>query len=418
MKRLYIESASDPDRGPEREREREQQSREISRAPFFNALRLPSREHLMERSRSPPAARDHFLLFGESPGQRLSLEDLLRTHGRRTREAPWILPSGKVVPVDALFDWRRGDASIADDEAFRWQDKLRFEDRLQVLNATPRDHRCVFEELTHTYYVDGKQVPWSATTFSHGCEKGFDADAFLKTATASWAVSRGYCDEQGQALSPESIKSLWERNGTIQSRRGTLLHWHIECHLNGHRIEEPHSPEFQLFLKFQEHFLKPMGFVPWRVEMNLFHCGLQLSGQADLVCKDAGDRLVILDWKRSKKISEEGYRGERQRPPLAHLPNCNRQCYNLQLNAYRHILEKEYLLPVSGMYLVILHPDQVPALPFVMKVPRMELEIEALVRKAVEERGVRGDDLPDADAVFTVGAQTTEGERQEEPSVR
>jgi len=355
-----------------------------------------------ERSRSP--VRAQLVLVGERAGTSLTFEELFRIHGRRPHAVSWIKSSQKKVPVEALCDWRASDDVISEDTSFRWPDKELYEDRLQALNATPRDSRCVFVEATHTYYVDGIKVPWSATTFSHSCERGFDPDAFLKNVSPGWARARGYLGEDGAPLTVEQIKRLWERNGAIQSRRGTLLHWHIECHLNGHEVSEPHSPEFLLFLKFQEHFLKPLGFIPWRVEMNLFHCGLELSGQADLICKDANDQLVILDWKRAKKIDEEGFRGSKQRPPLEHLSSCNRQCYNLQLNTYRHILETEYLLPVSGMYLVILHPDQEPRLPVVMKVPRMERELAALVQKASGERGVRTGNYPGADTVFSVSS--------------
>jgi len=153
-------------------------------------------------------------------------------------------------------------------------------------------------------------------------------------------------------------------------------------------------------LQFEAAFLDALGLTPWRVEMNLFHCGLRLAGQADLICKDHAGDLVILDWKRSREIKEDGFNNEMQRPPLSHLPNANRHCYNLQLNTYRHILETEYGFTVSGMYLVVLHPNQVPAVPHVFKVPVMKEEVDALVRQVVLDKGVSAENFPGPNSPF------------------
>lgn len=336
------------------------------------------------------------------------MDDLRRLHGAEEGEAAAARPATAPgcaegdVPCEALCDWRLPDDAFADDERFHWADKAGYQDHLALAHPTPRDARCVFVEATHKYYVDGQEVPWSGTAFSHYCERGFEAVAFLASAPPGWARRKGYLTATGEEMSGEEIQRLWARNGAVQSRRGTLLHWHIECHLNGYRIREPHSPEFRMFLAFERHFLQALGLTPWRTEMNLFHCGLRLAGQADLVCKDPRGHLVILDWKRSKEIKDVGFRNAMQRAPLAHLPDCNRQCYNLQLNTYRHMLETEYGYTVSAMYLVILHPLQQPALPHVYKVPRMEAELQALIHQVALDKGVSEQNFPGSEAAFSL----------------
>jgi len=319
--------------------------------------------------------------------------------GARSRLAS----GGKLVPNSAVCDWALGDASFLDDAVFNLADKEGYPDVLAVVNPFPRDARCVFLERSHEYFVDGIKCPWSGTRFSHYCEKGFDADATLDTylPRPGWAKGKGLVrEDDGMDMDREEIKAKWNANGTIQSRRGTLLHWHIECHLNGYQVAKPHSPEFEMFLTFERSFLDALGLVPWRVEMNMFHCGLRLAGQADLICKDGNGKLVILDWKRSREIKSKGFRGEMQRPPLAHLPNANRHTYNLQLNTYRHILETEYGQEVSAMYIVVLHPQQAPSGPHVYEVPRMEREIELLVHEAHIDLGTSLDNFPGPDAPF------------------
>jgi len=355
------------------------------------------------RSRShSPAADAPILLLGERPGEPLQLATLRALHcydpeRPLRRFAP---ARGETLPCEALCDWRVSDEQVRNDEHFRWQDKAAAQDVLATLNATPRDARCVFVEATHSYYVDGQLVPWSGTTFSHYCELHFDADEVLRRTRPGWARRKGLLRPDGEEMDAEEIKASWKANGESQSRRGTLMHWQIECYLNGYGIGAPQSPEFGLFLQFERHFLDALGLTPWRTEMNLFHCGLRLAGQADLVCLDQGGRYVILDWKRSREIKEAHFEGKRQRPPLAHLPSSNRHCYNLQLNTYRHILESEYGLEVSAMYLVVLHPEQRPRVPHVYKVPLLRDEIDALVRQAAADKGVATESLPGADSPF------------------
>ena len=346
------------------------------------------------------------LLIGERPGHALTMGALKVAHRYDVSRQPvrCIAPKGEEIPNGTLCDWRYTDEEFRDDAKFCWGDKEGYTDSLGVVNATPRDARCIFVESTHIYTVDGQRVPWSGTTFSHYCEKHFNADLILSRTKPGWAQKKGYVKEGGEEMNFEEIKDVWAKNGCSQSRRGTLLHWQIECYLNGYSIGEPHSPEFRMMLQFEKAFMDALGLTPWRVEMNLFHCGLRLAGQADLVCKDHAGDLVILDWKRSREIKEDGFNNEMQRAPLSHLPNTNRHCYNLQLNTYRHILETEYGFKVSGMYLVVLHPDQFPPVPHVFKVPVMHAEIATLVRQVVVDKGVSAENYPGAESPFDLSS--------------
>ena len=105
----------------------------------------------------------------------------------------------------------------------------------------------------------------------------------------------------------------------MQRARGTLLHYHAEQLLNDRDVEEPHSPEFKQIIEIVD-VIKSRWEV-YRTEFSMFHCGLRLAGQADLLCRDADGRLVIIDWKRSREIKYDAFRP--MDPPLEHLPDCN-----------------------------------------------------------------------------------------------
>ena len=108
------------------------------------------------------------------------------------------------------------------------------------------------------------------------------------------------------------------------------MHFHAEMMANGWEIEEPCSPEFQQANMIYDQLLN-MGLRPYRTEASIFHSGLRLAGQIDLLLQDAEGRLVIADWKRVKEIKTDSSFGHLIYP-LDHLPDANYWKYALQLN--------------------------------------------------------------------------------------
>ena len=157
------------------------------------------------------------------------------------------------------------------------------------------------------------------------------------------------------------------------------MHFHAEQAANGRVVERPHSPELTQILQLLREFAD-RGWTFYRTELNIFHCGLRCAGQPDLLCKDAAGDLIIVDWKRTSKLPFENsfttlcY-------PLDHLASTSYWIYALQLNTYRFILESEYDMRISSMWLGLAHP--VLSAPRLVEVPRMEREMAALLDHAV-----------------------------------
>ena len=61
---------------------------------------------------------------------------------------------------------------------------------------------------------------------------------------------------------------------------------------------------------------------------------------------------------------------------------CNYNLYSLQLNIYRYILESEYDMRISAMYLGVFHPNQETYLHVV--IPFLDAEIEKVVNTEME----------------------------------
>jgi hypothetical protein len=308
------------------------------------------------------------------------------------QQTPW-------VPNGLVGDWRLSDTDFI--ASFRLPGAAEKVNLLEARNPLLRDSRIVFEEEAHRYYIDGRvRAPRSVTQLVHECAQEFNAPVAIAAMRRgrNWSRRRvEFLRPDGEEMTEEEIAAKWAENGRVQSSRGTLMHFQIEQFLNDAVIEQPHSPEFAMFLRFREDFMLARGLKPLRTELSLFHCGLRMAGQVDLIARDCETgRLVILDWKRSKEIKfKNPY--QKLKPPLDHLDDCNYNLYCLQLNIYRYMLQTEYGEPVSGMYLAVFHPNEVG--PLCVEVPRLDREVNLLVEHAKREHGA-GDPVPGEDAPF------------------
>ena len=83
-------------------------------------------------------------------------------------------------------------------------------------------------------------MPISVTGFVHHFSFGFDPEE----ATAGMAPDEA-----------QELRAIWARSGDLASKRGTLLHYHAEMHLNAISLELPHSPEFKQLLQIHSWML-------------------------------------------------------------------------------------------------------------------------------------------------------------------
>ena len=323
-----------------------------------------------------------------------------RTASRsRSPHAKEATRTGRVVPNGLVGDWRLGSDDFM--AAFSLPGAAEKHDALARLHPLPRDERIRFFEEEHVYKVDGLDVPCSVTALAHCCSPSFDQELAVRLMRRGrqWPQKRLlYLRPDGSEMSDAEIMDRWQRNGREQAARGTLMHWHIERFYNGDDVDAPRSPEFEQFLDFNERWFKARGLRAWRTEVSLFHCGLGVAGQADMLALDKEGKVVILDWKRARDLALRSSFKEKLLPPLAHLDRCNYNEYCLQLNLYRYFLETEYDLEVSEMHLAVFHPGQEAFATY--EVPRMPSEIEAIVALA-RTRGAEAP-LPGPLAPFVV----------------
>ena len=223
-----------------------------------------------------------------------------------------------------------------------------------LLNRHERDKRCEFDPEPHEYRIGGT-VFRSVTTIISKFFPVFNADEAIRKMKngRSWNPTNRYWGMQDF-----EIKQMWEEKGISAAEQGTFLHEQIENFFLEREYAEPQ--EFELFRQFQnDHkFLDPH-----RTEWRIFDEAYQIAGTIDFIAKN-GNEFEMYDWKRSVKVIdklngqaiienrwEQGFNG------LSDMGHTSFNHYSIQLSIYRYLLEKNYGICLSKMYVVVLHPD-------------------------------------------------------------
>ena len=216
-------------------------------------------------------------------------------------------------------------------------------------NTYPRDKRVSFYPENHIYTIDNVPAPSASTIIS----KFFpEFDAYGKASSLS-------PNNPLYGLSVEEIVQTWKQRGTDAANLGTHLHEQIEKYYLKQPYEE--TEEFSLFNRFVK---ENPDIKPYRSEWRIFDDKYNIAGTIDLISKN-GRGYEIYDWKRSKKVVNP-YSGEPITIDkwgncgvgnLSDIDNTSYNKYCLQQSLYRYILEKNYNLKITKMYLVVLYPD-------------------------------------------------------------
>ncbi len=133
-----------------------------------------------------------------------------------------------------------------------------------------------------------------------------------------------------------------ELNGYMREQivLGSKLHQDIDYFYNEVKYSNTNA-DFIQFINFAEYAKDILKIEPYRTEWKVYDDDFKLSGIIDMVFRKKNDPSIfyLYDWKRSKNQSDK---------------DNNR--YVVQLNLYKFILERNYGIKISSMYLVYFHP--------------------------------------------------------------
>ena len=272
-------------------------------------------------------------------------------------------------------------------------------DYLKGVNHHERDDYITFTEANHNYTIgDGKTKFISTTTFIHTLFAPFDADNVISNMMNSkkWTSSKYY------GMTREEIKLEWSNKARQSSSDGTGLHQYVELFMNQSNNLDETSGEYthkELLEMYEninkeqfsgiyntrewEHFIQFVlnypDLKPYRTEWMIYDEECKIAGSIDMIYINPDGSLSIYDWKRCLTIEKTtGWNKYGIEECVNHLPDTNFWHYSLQLNIYKHILEKNYGVEISQLFLVKLHPDNKSGSFELIKLPFLKEEILSL----------------------------------------
>ena len=232
---------------------------------------------------------------------------------------------------------------------------------LRLRTPMPDDHQLHLDASSHIYSFSGRIVSKSVTSLIEDYEYAFDGVLAIKLMRQgmNWSVKRcQYLRPDGMEMSDTEILDVWERRKTAASLEGTYLHWLCEAFLNSAIISQPFPADFRIFLDvFAE--LRRRKIEPLRTELAVYSRELDVAGQIDFLGKNEVDKnFTIVDWKRCRALKTDN-NFQSMRTILGHLPSCNFSKFCLQLHLYKYILQTEYSMQITSLYVALLHPDYI-----------------------------------------------------------
>jgi len=233
-------------------------------------------------------------------------------------------------------------------------------------NSHPRDSRIKFYPEPHVYTIDNTPAPSASTIISK---------FFPEFDSVYWANRKA--PELG--MTPDEVELMWRTKGETAAKEGSFLHEQIENYYLEQEYER--TEEFHLF----ESFVKENNHIkPHRTEWRIFDEHYHVAGTIDLISKNESG-CEMYDWKRSKKVVNS-FNGEPMKTnpwqkgvgQLAGIDDTSYNRYCLQQSLYKYILEKNYGLKVSKMYLIVLHPEYERY--YKVEVPYLQDKVEYILR--------------------------------------
>ena len=207
----------------------------------------------------------------------------------------------------------------------------------------------VFDEGSHTYSLESGEKCTSVTTLVHSVFPAFDADKVIdgieERKSAKYA-----------GKSRADIKQMWKQKGKRAAAAGTKLHKYIEdVYLGVQGIEPRTDAEALQFHKFSQAY---SDLRPYQVEWIVCDPEHRVAGTVDMVFRDRDGMYHLYDWKRSAQIVRNRFNEDYCLvPELDYIPNTNYWHYSLQLNIYKHIIERTEGIKIASMKLVQFHPE-------------------------------------------------------------
>ena len=230
----------------------------------------------------------------------------------------------------------------------------------------------IFDEKKHTYKltkearkVVKKSVKFtSVTTFLSSLFPKFDAKAVAKQISNGFKYRNYEKFKQGITVSKldkqKATMKYWLNEWKKSSEEGTRLHALMEEYINNGDVITTDEERVLAGIKY----IKSNGLTKEETtnrypEIILYDVDYQLAGTCDLLSFKKDGKVILTDWKFTKKITTDNPKGEKGiKESTKHLVNCKVNVYGLQLMTYAYLLKKNYGVIVDELHLVHLKDNK------------------------------------------------------------
>ena len=203
-----------------------------------------------------------------------------------------------------------------------------------------QDKRVVFNDEDHSYFdtKTGEQLT-SVTTVLKQWKQPFNEDA----------VSLRCAEKRG--TSQDSILNEWAVKRDKACEVGTYLHQGLEDSMKGLKPELDFQKygKAKIIQKFIDEILSTGKIKPLMIEPIVYSLEHGVAGQVDLVGETDKGKFVF-DWKTNEEMKTSNFYSK-MKPPFQDLDDCNFNHYQVQLNTYRELLQRDGI-KIDGMFVV------------------------------------------------------------------
>lgn len=165
----------------------------------------------------------------------------------------------------------------------------------------------------------------------------------------------------------KEVRARWKNKSNTALAKGTFIHSYLENLFNRKVINVPDKYKnyihgaYQFYLDNQDR----QAIYP---ELIVADDDLMLAGQVDRPFFVEPGVIDIDDYKTDKEIKKDNQYGN-LKAPADNLPDCNFSKYTLQLNTYRHIIEKNTDWKVRNLRIIHLTDTEY----FEHKIPKYDM---------------------------------------------
>lgn len=178
----------------------------------------------------------------------------------------------------------------------------------------------------------------------------------------------------------QEIKDRWNNISSLAKELGKHLHNQIENYFQDRSVEMSYIYSFRSYsiniqnkrydiskeFSFFEKLYNEVDFrsqKPYRTAWHIYSIKYKIVGTVDLVYKESDNSYIMCDWIRTNKLFDEeigfipSHNYGKGIYGMEKMTNNEYNIYCMKQNIHKYILEEEYGLNISKMYLLILHPD-------------------------------------------------------------